>query len=61
MRLRATTEGVVKRIIQANIERFKLMLDAEIDPEKRAMLYRLLAEQETELKEIDETAAKKAY
>ncbi len=51
----------MKRIIEANIDRFKLMLDAETDPAKRAMLFRLLAEQETELKEVDETPVKKAY
>lgn len=51
----------MKRIIQANIDRFKLMLDAETDPAKRAMLCRLLAEQESELKDADETPTKKAY
>jgi hypothetical protein len=54
-------EGVMKRIIEANIDRFKLMLDAETDPAKRAMLFRLLAEQEAELKVADETPVKKAY
>jgi hypothetical protein len=54
-------EGVMKRIIEANIDRFKLMLDAEADPAKRAMLFRRLAEQEAELKEVDETLVKKAY
>lgn len=47
-------EGVMKRIIQANIQRFKLMLDAETDAAKRAMLCRLLTEQEMELKQSDE-------
>ncbi len=51
----------MKRIIQANIDRFKLMLEAERDPTKRAMLYRLLAEQEAELKVESETPASKAY
>lgn len=34
------------RIIQANIARFKLLLETEIDPTKRAMEIRLLAEEE---------------
>jgi hypothetical protein len=54
-------EGVMKRIIEANIDRFKLMLEAETEPAKRAMLFRLLAEQEAELKEAGETPVKKAY
>jgi hypothetical protein len=48
-------------IIQANIERFKLMLDAETDLAKRAMLVRLLIEQEAELNEVDETPGIEAY
>ena len=51
----------MKRIIEANIDRFKLMLEAETEPAKRAMLFRLLAEQEAELKEAGETPVKKAY
>jgi hypothetical protein len=43
----------------ANIERFKQMLDAETDPTKRAILSRLLAKQEVELKEANETPTKK--
>jgi hypothetical protein len=34
------------RIIQANIDRFKSLLETTTDPTKRAMLIRLLAEQE---------------
>jgi hypothetical protein len=34
------------RIIKANIERFKLLLESETDPTKRAMEIRLLAEEE---------------
>ena len=34
------------RIVQANIDRFKLLLETEADPTKRAMLIRLLAEEE---------------
>ena len=53
----------MKRIIQANIDRFKLCLETENDPAKRAMMFRLLAEQEAKLKEIKETpsGANKAY
>jgi hypothetical protein len=43
----------------ANIERFKQMLYAETDPTKREILSRLLAKQEVELKEADETPTKK--
>ncbi|MEJ2373938.1 MAG: hypothetical protein P8Y71_00545 [Pseudolabrys sp.] len=39
----------MKRIIQANTDHFKLLLDSESDPTKRAMLHRLLAEQEKKL------------
>ena len=39
----------MKRIIQANINRFKLLLESETDPTKRAMLFRLLGEQEEKL------------
>ena len=40
----------MKRIVQANIDRFKQLLKTEGDLSKRAMLLRLLAEQEIELK-----------
>ncbi len=33
-------------IVQANIERFKLLLKTETDPKKRAMEIRLLAEEQ---------------
>jgi hypothetical protein len=36
------------------------MLGAENDPAKRAILSRLLAEQEAELKQADETPTKKS-
>lgn len=51
------------RIIKANIDHFKRMLVTETDPAKRAMLFRLLAEQEKELKEADEAPSrvKKTY
>jgi hypothetical protein len=42
-------EPVVHRIVQANIERFKLLLSTETDPSKRAMEIRLLAEEEERL------------
>jgi hypothetical protein len=44
----------VHRIIKANIERFKLLLQTETDPTKRAMEIRLLAEEEAKLKPIPE-------
>ena len=54
-------EGSMKRIIQANIERFKLMLEEETDSAKRSMIHRLLMEQEAELKKTDDPANKKAF
>jgi len=51
----------MKRIIQANIERFKLMLEEETDSAKRSMIHRLLMEQEAELKKTDDPANKKAF
>ena len=33
------------RIVQANIDRFTLLLESETDPTKRAMLIQLLAEE----------------
>jgi hypothetical protein len=60
-RANARSEGVMKRIIQANIDRFKLMLEDEIDPAKRSMIHRLLIEQEAELKKVEEQINKKAF
>ena len=55
-------EGAMKRIIQTNIDRFKLMLDEETDSTKRSMIHRLLVEQETELRKVaDEPAKKNAF
>ncbi len=34
------------KIVQANIDRFQLLLETEADPTKRAMLIRLLAEEQ---------------
>jgi hypothetical protein len=39
----------MRRIIQANIDRMKLLLKDEIDPTKRAMEKRILAEEEAKL------------
>jgi hypothetical protein len=39
----------MRRIIQANIDRFKAMLKTEADPAKRAMETRLLSEEEAKL------------
>jgi hypothetical protein len=40
----------MRRIIQANIDRFTELLRTETDPTKRAMEMRLLAEEEAKLK-----------
>jgi hypothetical protein len=50
----------MRRIIQANIDRFKLLLKAEVDPTKRAMERRLLAEEEAKLKQIAALPKKEA-
>ncbi len=50
----------MRRIIQANIDRFKLLLETEADPTKRAMEIRLLAEEEEKLKQV-KPDEKKAY
>jgi hypothetical protein len=42
-------EAGMQSIVKANIERFKLLLTTEIDPTKRAMENRLLAEEEEKL------------
>lgn len=39
----------MRRIIQANIDRFKGLLKTESDPTKRALLARLLSEEEEKL------------
>lgn len=53
----------MQRIIEANIVRFKALLLDETDPTKRAMLGRLLAEEETALAATKQTPddAKKAF
>ena len=40
---------MMREIIQANIDRFKEMLETETETTKRAMLTRLLAEEEEKL------------
>ena len=42
----------MRRIIQANIDRFKELLKLETDPTKRALEMRLLAEEEAKLKAL---------
>ena len=39
-------------IAQANVDRFKLLLETETEPAKRAMLLKLLAEEEAKLAQI---------
>ena len=42
----------MRRIIQANIDRFKKLLETETDPTKRAIESRLLAEEEAKQKQL---------
>lgn len=51
----------MRRIIQANIDRFKELLKIETDPTKRAMEIRLLAEEEAKLKQVPRAGKKKTY
>lgn len=51
----------MRRIIQANIDRFKELLKSETDPTKRAMEKRLLTEEEAKLKQAPKPDEKKAY
>jgi len=51
----------MRRIIQANIDRFKELLKTETDPTKRIMEKRLLAEEEAKLKRPAQVEEKKAY
>jgi len=46
------------RIVQANIDRFNSLLETEINPTKRLMIVRLLAEEK--MKRVPEIEAKKA-
>jgi hypothetical protein len=54
-------ELAVRRIIKANIDRFKLLLKTETDPTKRAIEARLLSEEEEKLNQLTEANEKKAY
>lgn len=47
-----TWEFDMRRIIQANIDRLKVLLKTESDPTKRAMESRLLAEEELKLEQL---------
>jgi hypothetical protein len=42
----STSEAAGRKIIQANINRFTLLLETTTDPTKRVMIIRLLAEEE---------------
>jgi hypothetical protein len=50
----------MRRIIQANIDRFKELLKTEADPMKRVMETRLLAEEEAKLAKLPKPEKKKA-
>jgi hypothetical protein len=54
-------ELAVRRIINANIDRFKRLLKTETDATKRAIETRLLAEEEEKLKQLADAKQKKAY
>lgn len=43
------------RIIKANIDRFKKLLETETDPTKRAMETRLLAEEEAKMESVPQS------
>jgi hypothetical protein len=53
----------MRRIIEANIARFKELLKTETDPKKYAMEARLLADEEAKLKQLPTKTSdeKKAY
>lgn len=52
-------ESAARKIIQANIDRFNLLLETTTDPTKRAMIIRLLAEEAAKqvLVELEEKKA----
>ncbi len=55
-------EAAMRSIIQANIDRFILLLETETDPIKRAMIIRLLAEEkEKQIKASITLEAKHAH
>ena len=41
----STQESATRKIVQANIDRFNLLLETTTDPTKRTMIIRLLAEE----------------
>lgn len=41
----STSEFAARKIVQANIDRFNLLLETTTEPTKRAMIIRLLAEE----------------
>jgi len=49
-----TYETAARKIIQANIDRFNLLLETTTDPTKRVMIIRLLAEEQANLVPIGE-------
>jgi len=54
----STRESATRKIIQANIDRFNSLLETTTDPTKRAMIFRLLAEEEA--KQLSATVIKQA-
>jgi hypothetical protein len=42
----STSEVAARRVIQANIDKFNSLLEDTMEPTKRAMIIRLLAEEE---------------
>jgi hypothetical protein len=50
----------MRRIIQANIDRLKALLKTELDPTRRAMEMKLLAEEEAKLLSVPKDS-KAAY
>ncbi len=51
----------MRRIIQANIDRLKVLLKTELDPTRRAMELRILAEEEAKLTRETRKTSKAAY
>jgi hypothetical protein len=49
------------KIVQANIDRFEMLLETEVDPTKRAMILRLLAEEKEKMKALKKPQARQAY
>ncbi len=54
------TEAFVDKIVQANIDRFNLLLEIETDPIKRAMIFRILDEEKERLKALTKLKVKEA-